>query len=79
MRKASKNGQKNRMGGEDPGGTRIDLGYEKPGGTKNETKHGIAFPVNVYPLFETAIRGRMEIQWKNIKVILVNYFLLLPR
>jgi len=58
MRKASKNGQKTGWG-EDPGGTRIDLGYEKPGGTKNETKHGIAFPVNVYPLFETAIRGRM--------------------
>ena len=58
MRKASKNGQKTGWG-EDSGGTRIDLGYEKPGGTKNETKHGIAFPVNVYPLFETAIRGRM--------------------
>ena len=58
MRKASKNGKKTGWG-DDVAGNRIDLGYEKPGGTDNEIKHGIAFPVNVYPLFETAIRGRM--------------------
>ena len=58
MRKASKSGKKTGWG-DDVTGTRIDLGYEKPGGTENEIKHGIAFPVNVYPLFETAIRGRM--------------------
>ena len=58
MRKASKNGKKTGWG-DDTAGSRIDLGYEKPGGTYNEIKHGIAFPVNVYPLFETAIRGRM--------------------
>ena len=58
MRKASKNGKKTGWG-DDVVGNRIDLGYEKPGGTDNEIKHGIAFPVNVYPLFETAIRGRM--------------------
>ena len=58
MRKASKQGIKTGWG-EDSGGQRIDLGFEKPGGTDNEMKHGIAMPVNVYPLFETAIRGRM--------------------
>tara|TARA_B100001057_G_scaffold200996_1_gene201763 strand:- start:3507 stop:5036 length:1530 start_codon:yes stop_codon:yes gene_type:complete len=58
MRKTSKNGKKTGWGDETTG-TRIDLGYEKPGGTDNEIKHGIAFPVNVYPLFETAIRGRI--------------------
>ena len=58
MKKASKLGKKTGWG-EDAGGKRIDLGYERPGGTDNEMKHGIAFPVNVYPLFETAIRGRM--------------------
>jgi acetyl-CoA C-acetyltransferase len=58
MRKASKKGKKTGWG-DNTVGTRIDLGYEKPGGTDNEIKHGIAFPVNVYPLFETAIRGRM--------------------
>ena len=58
MKKASKQGIKTGWG-EDSGGNRIDLGYEKAGGTDNEMKHGIAFPVNVYPLFETAIRGRM--------------------
>ncbi|MBN44416.1 MAG: acetyl-CoA acetyltransferase [Rhodobiaceae bacterium] len=58
MRKASKNGKKTGWG-DNIVGNRIDLGYEKPGGTDNEIKHGIAFPVNVYPLFETAIRARM--------------------
>ncbi len=58
MRKASKQGIKTGWG-EDSGGQRIDLGFEKAGGTDNEMKHGIALPVNVYPLFETAIRGRM--------------------
>ena len=58
MRKASKQGIKTGWG-EDSGGQRIDLGFEKAGGTDNEMKHGIAMPVNVYPLFETAIRGRM--------------------
>ena len=58
MKKASRVRKKTGWG-EDAGGKRIDLGYERPGGTDNEMKHGIAFPVNVYPLFETAIRGRM--------------------
>ena len=58
MRKASKQGVKTGWG-EDSGGKRIDLGFEKAGGTDNEIKHGITLPVNVYPLFETAIRGRM--------------------
>ena len=56
MRKASKLGIKTGWG-EDAGGERIDLGFEKPGGTENEMKHGIIFPINVYPLFENAIRG----------------------
>ena len=42
------------------GGERIDLGFEKPGGTENEMKHGIIFPINVYPLFENAIRGNKK-------------------
>ena len=57
MRKASKLGIKTGWG-EDSGGERIDLGFEKPGGTENEMKHGIIFPINVYPLFENAIRGK---------------------
>ena len=57
MRKASKLGIKTGWG-EDAGGERIDLGFEKPGGTENEMKHGIIFPINVYPLFENAIRGK---------------------
>jgi|TARA_B100001105_G_scaffold51059_1_gene38526 acetyl-CoA C-acetyltransferase len=56
MRKASRMGLKTGWG-ESPGGNRIDLGYEKLGGTENEIKHGILLPVNVYPLFENAIRG----------------------
>ena len=57
MRKASRLGIKTGWG-DNPGGERIDLGFEKPGGTENERKHGIIFPINVYPLFENAIRGK---------------------
>ena len=59
MRKASKLGIKTGWG-EDAGGKRIDLGFEKPGGTLNEMRHGITFPINVYPLFENAIRGNKD-------------------
>ena len=55
MRKASRLGIKTGWG-DNPGGERIDLGFEKPGGTENERKHGIIFPINVYPLFENAIK-----------------------
>ena len=57
MRKASRQGIKTGWG-EDSGGERIDLGFEKAGGTENERKHGIIFPVSVYPLFENAIRDK---------------------
>ena len=59
MRKASRLGIKTGWG-EDAGGERIDLGFERAGGTDNERKHGIIFPVSVYPLFENAIRGKKD-------------------
>ena len=59
MRKASRLRIKTGWG-EDAGGERIDLGFERAGGTDNERKHGIIFPVSVYPLFENAIRGKKD-------------------
>ncbi len=59
QRKASRLGIKTGWG-EDAGGDRIDLGFERAGGTENERKHGIIFPVSVYPLFENAIREKKD-------------------
>ena len=73
MKKLSKQGLKTGWG-EDSGGKRIDIGYEKAGGTENEMRHGIAFPVNVYPLFETAIRGRMKHSIKEHQAYLGELF-----
>ena len=42
---------------ENPGGTRIDIGSEKAGVTETEKRHKLQFPVNIYPMFENAIRG----------------------
>lgn len=44
--------------GDDPGGERIDIGIERLGVTEVERKHKLNAPVNCYPLFENAIRGR---------------------
>jgi acetyl-CoA C-acetyltransferase len=43
---------------ENPGGERIDIGVEKLGVTEVEKRHKLQFPVNIYPMFENAIRGK---------------------
>jgi len=43
---------------DDPGGERIDIGVEKAGVTDVEKRHKLQFPVNIYPMFENAIRGK---------------------
>ncbi len=45
--------------GDDPGGTPETLGPETPLVSGHEIAHGIAFPVNVYPLFESALAARL--------------------
>ena len=37
---------------------RIDIGYEREGVTPVEKAHKLQYPVNIYPLFENAIRGQ---------------------
>ncbi len=41
----------------EPGGTRIDIGHERPGVSEVERRHKLQYPVNIYPMFENAIRG----------------------
>jgi acetyl-CoA C-acetyltransferase len=41
----------------DPGSDPEEIGDMRPGCNEYERKHGMAFPVNVYPLFENALRG----------------------
>ena len=43
---------------DDPGGAPDTLGPETPLVSRHEIAHGIALPVNVYPLFETALAAR---------------------
>ncbi|HEX7776468.1 MAG TPA: acetyl-CoA acetyltransferase, partial [Parvibaculum sp.] len=45
---------------DEPGGTRIDVGHEREGVTAVEKAHKLQFPVNIYPLFENAIRGQAK-------------------
>ncbi|MGD0190425.1 MAG: acetyl-CoA acetyltransferase [Rhizomicrobium sp.] len=42
----------------DPGSDPEDIGDMRQGTTEYERKYGLNFPVNAYPLFENAIRGR---------------------
>ena len=42
----------------DPGSDPLAIGEDRSGTTDYERRHGLAFPVNVYPLFENALRGR---------------------
>lgn len=42
----------------DPGTDPEEIGEQRAGTTASERAHGLAFPVNTYPLFENAIRGR---------------------
>lgn len=39
------------------GNPRVDVGDMRPGTTEAETKHGAVMPINVYPMFENAIRA----------------------
>jgi acetyl-CoA C-acetyltransferase len=41
----------------DPGSDPINIGEDRSGTTDYERRHGLAFPVNVYPLFENGLRG----------------------
>ncbi len=41
----------------DPGDDPVEIGDMRPGTTDYERRHGLAFPVNVYPLFENGLRG----------------------
>ncbi len=43
--------------GDDPGGSPIHIGDDRSGTNEQEKAHAFYFPVNVYPLFENAIRG----------------------
>jgi len=45
---------------DEPGGERIDIGHERLGVTEVEKRHKLQFPVNIYPLFENAIRGQKK-------------------
>ena len=45
--------------GDDPGGEPATLGAETPLVSAHEVAHGIALPVNVYPLFESALAARL--------------------
>jgi acetyl-CoA C-acetyltransferase len=42
----------------DPGKDPEEIGDMRQGTTESERAHGLAFPVNTYPLFENAIRGQ---------------------
>ncbi len=42
---------------DEPGGERIDIGHERAGVTEVEKRHKLQYPVNIYPMFENAIRG----------------------
>jgi acetyl-CoA C-acetyltransferase len=44
----------------DPGGDPVEIGDMRPGTSEHERRHGFAFPVNVYPLFENSLRGEMH-------------------
>jgi acetyl-CoA C-acetyltransferase len=41
----------------DPGDDPVQIGEDRAGTTDSERRHGLAFPVNVYPLFENGLRG----------------------
>ena len=41
----------------DPGDDPVEIGEQRAGTTDYERRHGLAFPVNVYPLFENGLRG----------------------
>jgi acetyl-CoA C-acetyltransferase len=41
----------------DPGDDPVEIGDTRPGTSDHERRHGFAFPVNVYPLFENSLRG----------------------
>lgn len=42
----------------DPGDDPIEIGDMRAGTNDYERRHGLAFPVNVYPLFENGLRGQ---------------------
>ncbi|HUO90144.1 MAG TPA: acetyl-CoA acetyltransferase [Rhizomicrobium sp.] len=42
----------------DPGDDPVEIGEQRAGTTDYERRHGLAFPVNVYPLFENGLRGQ---------------------
>ena len=46
--------------GDDPGGEPATLGPETPLVSGHEAAHGVALPVNVYPLFESAFAARHD-------------------
>ena len=41
----------------DPGDDPVEIGDMRPGVSECERRHGFAFPVNVYPMFENSLRG----------------------
>jgi len=42
----------------DPGSDPVEIGDMRPGTNAYEGRHGLTFPVNAYPLFENALRGK---------------------
>jgi len=55
---AMKHGVALDWGDHDPGSDPEEIGDQRPGTTQYERRYGLQFPVNVYPLFETALRGQ---------------------
>jgi acetyl-CoA C-acetyltransferase len=54
---AMKQGIDLRWGDHDPGSDPQEIGDQRAGTTEYERRYGLQFPVNVYPLFENALRG----------------------
>lgn len=55
---AMKQGVELDWGDHDPGSDPEEIGDQRSGTTEYERRYGLHFPVNVYPLFETALRGQ---------------------
>ncbi len=54
---AMKQGIDLRWGDHDPGSDPQEIGDQRSGTSEYERRYGLQFPVNVYPLFENALRG----------------------
>ena len=63
----------------DPGDDPTEIGDMRPGTSDYERRHGLAFPVNVYPLFENGLRGEKHARRPSISNGWANSSRLSPR